>query len=347
MAVGIPQLRGLTVISVFVSRFFFFVFPLLLLVGTLTAEDGATLKGRLVVPARYAESLKPNEIEVTLLEQVQAEDPPVPENWSNLSAEQQDKWLAEFEASEAGKKYIEEQEARIAAARKLVLTLEPDGKFVLYDVPAAIYSLSGKTEKEIAGRKYVCEVFGQLEVLPAAQEIILGDLEVVVSPIFKAGDEAPNLQLEAIDGQKFELKSYNGKYLLINFWSAASPPAANFQKNLQKIVGELPKDQPVELLAISIDPQKNVVEEFIKANGQVGRAVVLGGWNHPAVEEFGLHAVPALWLVDPQGKFLATDTDLGTALRDSGLTLAEVLTAKLQGKEIPKKEPAAESGDSK
>lgn len=334
-------------ISVFLSRLLFSALPLFFLVGTLPAEDGATLKGRLVVPPRYTENIKPNEIEITLLEQVQAEDPPIPENWSSLSAEQQDKWLAEFESSEAGKKYIEEQEARIAAAKKLTLTLEPDGKFVLYDVPAAIYSISGKTEKEISGRKFVCEVFGQLEVLPAAQEILLGDLEVVVSPIFKAGDEVPNLQLEAIDGQKFELKSYNGKHLLVNFWSAASPPAVNFQKNLQKIVGELPKDQPIELLAISIDQQKNLVEEFIKANGQVGRAVVLGGWNHPAVEEFGLHAIPSLWLIDPQGKFLATDTDLGTALRDSGLTLAEILTAKLQGKEIPKKEPAAEGGDSK
>lgn len=346
MAGGITHLRGLTVISAFISRLLFFIFPLLLLAGASTAEDGATLKGRLVVPPRFAESLKPNEIEINLLEQVQAEDPPVPENWSSLTPEQQDKWLSEFEASEAGKKYIEEQEARIAAAKKLTLTLEPDGKFVLYDVPAAIYSISGKTEKEISGRKFVCEVFGQLEVLPAAQEILLGDLEVVVSPIFKAGDEVPNLQLEGIDGEKFELKSYNGKHLLVNFWSAASPPAANFQKSLQKIVTELPKDQPVELLAISIDQQKNIVEEFIKANGQVGRAVILGGWNHPAIEEFGLHAIPSLWLVNPQGKFLATDTDLGTALRDSGLPLAEILVAKLQGKEIPKKEPPASgSGD--
>ncbi len=334
-------------ISVLLSRCFSFAFSALLLVGGLVAEDGATLKGRVVVPARFTENLKPSDIEITLFEQVQAEDPPVPENWASLTAEQQDKWLAEFEASAAGKKYVEEQEARIAAGRKFPLTLEPDGKFVLYDVPAAIYSLSGKTEREISGRKYICEVFGQLEVLPAAQEIILGDLEVVVSPIFKAGDEAPNLQLEAIDGQKFELNSYAGKHLLINFWSAASPPAASFQKNLQKIVGELPKDQPVELLSVSIDQQKSLVEEFFKTNGQVGRAVVLGGWNHPAVEAFGLHAIPALWLVDPQGKFLATDNDLGTALRDSGLTLAEILTAKLQGKEIPKKEPAKDAGDSK
>lgn len=334
-------------ISVFISRLLFSAFPLLILAGAVPAEDGATLKGRIVVPPRFAENLKPNEIEINLLEQVEAEDPPIPENWSSLTAEQQDEWLAEFEASESGKKYIEEQEGRIAAAKKLPLTLEPDGKFVLYDVPAAIYSISGKTEKEIAGRKFVFEVFGQLEVLPAAQEILLGDLEVVVSPIFKAGDDVPNLQLETIDGQKFELKSYKGKYLLVNFWSASSPPAVNFQKNLQKIIGELPKDQPVELLAISIDQQKAVVEEFIKVNGQVGRAVVLGGWNHPAVEEFGLHAIPSLWLIDPQGKFLATDTELGVALRDSGLTLAEILAAKLQGKEIPKKEPPSTGGDSK
>lgn len=334
-------------ISLSSLRFVFFAFPWLLLVAALSAEDGATLKGRLVVPARFADQLKPNDLEVALFEQVQAEDPPVPDNWSSLSAEEQDKWLTEFEASEAGKKYIEEQEARIAAGKKLPLTIEPDGKFVLYDVPPAIYSLSGKTEKEIAGRQFVFEVFGQLEVLPAAQELLLGDLEIVASPVFKAGDEAPNLKLEALDGQSFDLKSYNGKHLLINFWSASSPPAASFQKSLQKIVGELPKDQPVELLAISVDQQKDLVEEFIKANGQVGRVVVLGGWNHPAVDEFGLHAIPSLWLVDPQGKFLATDTDLGTALRDSGLTLPEIITAKLQGKELPKKEPPAAGGDSK
>lgn len=305
------------------------------------AEDGATLKGRVVAPAKFASQLKSEEIEVTLLEQVQADDPPIPENWSELTIEQQDKWLADFEASEAGKKYIEEQEARIAAAKKFPLKLEPDGRFVVYDVPPAVYSLTGRLEKQIDGRKFLCEVFGQLEVLAEAQEILLGDLEIAVSPIYAAGDPVPELELETIEGKKISFKGFAGKHLLVNFWSATSPPAANFQKSLQKIVSELPAGSAVELIGISVDQTRDGVDEFIKANGQVGQMVVVGGWNHPAVQEFGLHALPALWMVDPQGKFLATDSDFGAALRDSGLSLAEIINAKLQGKEIPKKEQTA------
>lgn len=301
----------------------------------IAGEDGATLKGRLVVPTRFAEQLKPDEVEVQLVEQVQTDDPPIPENWSQLTLEEQDKWLAEFEVSEAGKKYIADQEARIAAARKFNLKLEPDGKFVLYDVPPALYAISGRTEKSFAGRKYVCEVFGQMEVLAEAQEILLGDLEIVVSPIYKAGDPVPQLEFETMAGEKLKLDSLKGKFLLINFWSANSPPASNFQKTLQKIVSELPAEPPVELLALSIDAEAKPVADFLQANGQVGQVAVLGGWNHPAVSEFGLHGVPALWLVDREGRFLATDAELGSALRESGLSLAEIIQAKLQGKAIP------------
>lgn len=298
-------------------------------------EDGATLKGRVVSPARFAEQLKPDEIEIQLVEQVQTEDPPIPENWSQLTLEEQDKWLAEFEVSEAGKKYIAEQESRIAAARKFNLKVEPDGKFVLYDIPPAVYALSGRVEKNFGGRSYVCEVYGQLEVLAEAQEVLLGDLEIAVSPIFKAGDPVPQLEIETLTGGKLPLDSFKGKFLLINFWSVSSPPAINFQKNLQKIVSELPADPPVELLGLSIDAEAKPVEEFLQANGRVGQVAVLGGWSHPAISEFGLHGVPALWLVDREGKFLATDSDLGTALRDSGLSLAEIIQAKLQGKPLP------------
>lgn len=298
-------------------------------------EDGATLKGRVVAPARFANQLQADEIEIKLIEQVQTDDPPIPENWNQLTIEQQDKWLAEFEASEAGKKYIADQEARIAAARKFTLKLEPDGKFVLYDVPPAVYSLSGRIDKTIEGRNFVCEVFGQLEVLAEAQELLLGDLEIAVSPVLKAGDPVPPLEVETLTGQKIKLDSPTGKFLLINFWSASSPPAASFQKNLQKIVSELPADPAVELLALSIDADAKPVETFLQANGRVGQVAVLGGFAHPAVSEFGLHGVPALWLVNREGKFLATDNDLGLALRDSGLTLAEIIQAKLQGKPIP------------
>jgi hypothetical protein len=307
----------------------------LCLIQSIAGEDGATLKGRLVAPSRFAEQLKPDEIEVQLVEQVQTEDPPIPENWSQLTQEEQDKWLAEFEVSDAGKKYIADQEAKIAAARKYTLKVEADGKFVLYDVPPALYALSGRIEKSIENRKFVCEVYGQLEVLAEAQEILLGDLEIVVSPIFQAGDPLPQLEVETLTGEKLKLASLQGKFLLINFWSASSPPASNFQKNLQKIVSELPADLPVVLLGLVIDAEAKPVQDFLQANGQVGPVALLGGWNHPAVSEFGLHGVPALWLVDREGKFLATDSDLGTALRDSGLTLAEIIQAKLQGKPIP------------
>ncbi len=303
----------------------------------LNGEDGATLKGRIVPPAKFASQIQPDDLEIVLIEQVQTDDPPIPENWPELTLEEQDQWLAEFEASDAGKKYIAEQEAKIAAARRFPLKLEPDGKFAVYDVPPAIYAFSGRAEKSIEARNYLCEVFGQIEVLPEAQEILLGDLEISVSPIFKAGDPAPQIEVESLGKQKLRIKDYRGKFLLVHFWSTSSPPAVNFQKSLQKIVSELPADPPVELLALSIDADQAALEEFIRENGQTGEFALLGGWSHPAISEFGLHAIPALWLVDREGKFLATDSELGIALRESGLGLAEVLQYKLQGKELPKR----------
>ncbi len=310
------------------------------LTAALFAEDGATLKGRIVPPAKFATDVKPDDLEIVLIEQVQTDEPPIPENWPELTLAEQDQWLADFEASPAGKQYIAAQEAKFAAARKFPLKLEPDGKFAVYDVPPAIYAFSGRAEKTIATRTYLCEVFGQIEVLPEAQEILLGELEISVSPIFKAGDPAPEIEVKTLDQQKVNIKDYRGKFLLVHFWSTSSPPAVNFQKSLQKIVSELPAAPAVELLALSIDSDTAAVEAFIRDNGQVGQLALLGGWSHPAISEFGLHAIPALWLVDREGKFLATDSDLGTALRESGLSLAEILQYKLSGKELPQRSDA-------
>lgn len=313
---------------------------------SLFSADGVTLRGRLVVPEKWANEVKPNEVEVTLVEQIPPTPPPLPPDWDQRNPEDQDRWWDEFQSSDAGKAFFAEQDRRIDAAQKFDLTFEPDGKFVIYDVPPATYALQGSLEKSIRSKDYLLEVFGQLEVVASAQEVALGDLELVISPILRTGDAVPEFKLVDPQGTAIQLSDYAGRNLLIHFWAAASPPAAQFQQQVQKLAEELKSSHNLEMLSICLDQDPSQVEDFVKANGSVGRMAIVGGWDHAIVHEFGLHGIPSLWLVGPDARFKATDAEFGQALRESGLSLAEILRAKLEGREIPN-QPArsATSGD--
>ena len=302
--------------------------------------DGAAIKGRVVVPKKWTDKFQVTEMPLGLHEQIPSEDPPIPKNWSELTQPEQDKWWNDFQASDAGKTYIAEQEKRFDAARKFDIKIEPNGSFTVFDIPPAMYALRGRVDRNVSGLDFAFELFGQLEVVAGADEVVLGDLDITVSPLLKSGQIAPNFELTALDKTPISLDSFKGKFLIVNFWAASSEPAAAFQKNVQNTVSELQPKFSVELLGISLDDNRELIDKFNMENGTVGKTAIAGGWSHAVVSDYGIHGIPSLWMIGPEGKLVATDMEFGHALRTSGLDLAEIISHLIDGKELPVKPPA-------
>ena len=112
------------------------------------------------------------------------------------------------------------------------------------------------------------------------------------------------LAFKAVDGRTVDLASMKGKVVLIDFWATWCGPC----------VGELPHvleayqklhDRGFEILGISLDQEKEALEQFTKKRGMPWPQYFDGeGWGNKFAQEFGITGIPAMWLVDRDGKLV-------------------------------------------
>lgn len=135
------------------------------------------------------------------------------------------------------------------------------------------------------------------------------------------GKEAPDFELPDVNGKTVSLKSFRGKYVLVDFWASWCKPCRNENPNVVRAYQQY-KDKNFTILGVSLDKEK---EGWVKAiaDDQLTWSHVsdLKFWDSKVVPLYGIEGIPFNVLLDPQGKVIAKD------LRGSELLakLAEVL----------------------
>lgn len=304
--------------------------------------ETATLRGKLVVPAQYAQFLQPGEMVLKLSEQVAMDEPPVPAGFDSMDPEKQMAWWQEFQNSEAGKKFVAEQETRFRNRRVLDIRVEPTGEFTAYDVPRGIWDLRSAVSKQAGKYEVLFEIFGELVVEPQVQEIALGDMEIVATTMLRAGDELPPLRLAGNAGT-VDIAAAKGTHCLLTFWSAGEASSSFFQKTVQEALAGISPQHPLTLYSIGLNQDPEALRAFLAENGNHGVHADTT-WDDELLNAIGVRSIPWLMLLDRDGKVLASDRDLGTALRTSGLGLQEILLRKIEGREIPVPPPPGSGG---
>lgn len=104
---------------------------------------------------------------------------------------------------------------------------------------------------------------GRLRLLAAVATLGFGlagcDREPAL-PVSK-GAHFPPFDLPALDGSRRTSSLYAGKPLLINFWATWCPPCRREMADLGELYRAL-SPRGLELLAISVDADENLVKEF-------------------------------------------------------------------------------------
>lgn len=295
----------------------------------------ATVKGQVAIPDAWKATIKADAIPLEMIAQVEIPDPKFPDNWQQMTVAEQEAWWQKFEQSEEGQAYIREGQAKIDNAPRFKVRIEADGRFVVFDVPPAVYILRGRLDQKVNNQDYAFELFGELVVQTGVDEVVVKAIDCVVTPIIQPGQVAPDFNLVTTDKSQVTKKTFADKYLLISFWAATSPPSSEFQKTIHTAMQKIRETQAVELLSISMDQNVEDIAEFIATHGSQGPVALAGGWQSPVVRAFGVNGIPSVWLIDPQGNVAMTSGQLGYALRTSGLPLAEIVTYRIDGKELP------------
>lgn len=131
------------------------------------------------------------------------------------------------------------------------------------------------------------------------------------------GAEAPEISLPSPQGEIITLSSLRGKYVLIDFWAAWCRPCRMENPNVVRMYNEY-KDENFEILGVSLDRTKDAWIKAIEDDGLIWKHVSdLQYFNSEAAREYQINAIPATYLIGPDGKII--DKNLRGATLESKL----------------------------
>ncbi|MDB5342295.1 MAG: Redoxin domain protein [Schlesneria sp.] len=111
-----------------------------------------------------------------------------------------------------------------------------------------------------------------------------------------------------IDDRDFELKSLQGKVVLIDFWATwcghCMDELPHLKRNYQTY-----HDRGFEIVGISVDDDREALQKFLKKQKIPWTTLhdEEAGAEHPAATHYGIAAYPTSFLLDRTGRVVATD----------------------------------------
>lgn len=121
------------------------------------------------------------------------------------------------------------------------------------------------------------------------------------------GQPAPEISLPDPDGEIVNLSDLRGKYVLIDFWAAWCKPCREENPNVVRLYHQY-KDQGFEVFGVSLDRTKEAWVQAIEEDGlEWAQVSDLQYFNSEAAATYQINAIPATYMVDPEGKIIAKD----------------------------------------
>ena len=114
---------------------------------------------------------------------------------------------------------------------------------------------------------------------------------------------APDFEFKNLAGKPVRLSSFQGRTVILNFWSRACPPCLEEMPSLDVLAGRLKKRSDVVLLAVSTDESIEEAADAIRS--LLGDHSALEVLVDPGGDEvrrlFGTRLFPETWFIDDQG----------------------------------------------
>lgn len=125
-------------------------------------------------------------------------------------------------------------------------------------------------------------------------------LDVVGKPFELSGQTA--------DGADFEIASMKGKYVLVVFWATWSGHCLDDIPNLKRNY-QAYRNRSFEIVGVNVDEDRDTLDSFLKKNALPWLTLHddQAGSEHPAAIHYGVASYPTSFLLDPNGRVMATD----------------------------------------
>ena len=121
------------------------------------------------------------------------------------------------------------------------------------------------------------------------------------------GQVAPEISLPDPDGNPVNLSDLRGNYVLIDFWAAWCRPCREENPNVVRLYNQY-HDKGFEVFGVSLDRTHDAWVKAIADDGLTWTHVSdLKYFNSEAAAIYQINAIPATYLLDPEGKIIAKD----------------------------------------
>jgi len=100
---------------------------------------------------------------------------------------------------------------------------------------------------------------------------------------------APNFELEGIDGETYELNAFQGKKVIVNFWATWCPYCVEEMPDLTKLADTYSDDLVV--LAVNVDESESKINSFLENNTDVDLNILLDPKGRTA-SAYGANGLP-------------------------------------------------------
>lgn len=168
---------------------------------------------------------------------------------------------------------------------------------------AAIGLLNPKTDFQ-----FIDQLVAKLnEKYPGTSAILQVKQQLDEMRPLSVGQPAPEIELPSPDGTIVKLSDLRGKYVLIDFWAAWCKPCRQENPNVVRLYNQY-KEKGFEVFGVSLDRTK---EDWVKAISDDGltwtQVSDLKYFNSVAADLYQIDAIPATYMIDPDGKIIAKD----------------------------------------
>ncbi|MGZ3791045.1 MAG: TlpA family protein disulfide reductase [Bdellovibrio sp.] len=115
-------------------------------------------------------------------------------------------------------------------------------------------------------------------------------------------DGIPNIKAKDIQGNIFELKQFQGKIVILNFWASWCSPCVEEVPSLIKLIKEFKGN--VQLIAISGDSNIEDIQVFLKSFPELKNENIKIVWDQDRslMKQFGISRLPESLVINKQQK---------------------------------------------